>query len=94
MPTISRLLGTQFVHRVLRSVVEDIVVAVIEVDHIGIRDTAFGKRQVIVFNGALPGIKVGLVASTLSGSIDEVEKPRSRGSIAVDIQGRRRQSCP
>src|SRR5208337_2648219 len=52
--------GAEFVERVLWRVVEDVVVAVIEVDEVGYRDADFGKRQVIVFDGDLPREEVRL----------------------------------
>src|ERR1700676_3490934 len=65
---------------------EDIVVAVIEVNHVGARNSPLNKRQMIVFYPALVGIKVGLVTSALSGSVDQIQQPWSTVRIAQDIK--------
>src|SRR5208282_283608 len=54
--------GAQLVHGVLRGVMEYVVVSVIEVDVVGAGDATFNEGQVIVFDGALAGVEVGLVA--------------------------------
>src|SRR6266446_7316131 len=78
--------GTQFVHGVLRAVPEDIVIAVIEVDDVGAGDTSIDEGNVIIFDGALLGVEVRLVASALGSGIDEVEQPRSAFGIADDVE--------
>src|ERR1039458_796361 len=65
---------------------EDVVVAVIEVDDVGAGDAAFDEGKVIVFYGALAGVEVGLVASSLGGGVDEIEQPGSAIGVAVDVE--------
>src|ERR1035441_6616559 len=79
-------LWTELVHGVLRGVMEDVVVAVVEVDDIGGWDAAFHKRQMVVFHRSLKGVEVRLVALALRGGVDEVEQPWSRVEIALDVE--------
>ena len=43
--------GAEFVEGVLRGVVEDVAVAVVEIDEVGTRHAEMNERQVIVFDG-------------------------------------------
>src|SRR5260370_29469633 len=65
---------------------EDVVVAVIEVDYVGARDAAFDEGQMIVFDGALAGVEVGLIAQALGGGVDEIEQPGSAVGVADDVE--------
>ena len=44
--------GAQLVEGILRRVVEDVVIAVVEIDHVEARHPTFYKGQVIVFDSA------------------------------------------
>src|SRR5580658_5469812 len=65
---------------------EDVVVAVVEVDNVGSGDTAFEEGNVIVFDRALARVEMGLVAQSLGGGVDEIEQPGSTIGIAVDVE--------
>src|SRR5208337_1085166 len=79
-------LGAELVHGVLRGVMEDVVVAVVEVDDVGAGDAAFYEGQVIVFDGALAGVEVGLVTLALGGGVNQIKQPRRTVGVAVDIE--------
>src|SRR6266849_3994448 len=79
-------LGAQLVHGVLRGVMEDVVVAVIEVDYVGARNAALDEGKVIVVDGALAGVEVGLIPQALGGGVDEIEQPGSAVGVADDVE--------
>src|ERR1019366_2552518 len=54
-------LRTELVHRVLRSVPEDIVVTVVEVDDVNRRHVDLQKRHVVVFDWRLVLVEMRLV---------------------------------
>ncbi len=65
---------------------EDIVVAVIEVDYVGGGNSAIEEGNVIVFDGELAGIEVGLIAQALGGAVDKIEQPGSALGVALDVE--------
>jgi hypothetical protein len=68
-----KALGAEFVHGILRGVMEDVVVTIIQVNYIGARNSVLDEGQVVVLNGALPGVEMGLIACALGGNVDQVE---------------------
>ena len=58
------------------SVMEDVVVAVVEVDDIGGGNATFYERDMVVFERRLNLVEMRLVAAALGGLVDQVEQPR------------------
>src|SRR5208282_3733969 len=58
----------------------------VEVDDIGTGDTTFDEGNVIVFDRALAGVEVGLIAQALGGGVDQVEQPGRAVGVADDVE--------
>src|SRR5580704_1102249 len=69
-------LRTQLIDRILRSVPEDIVVAVVEVDEVGAGNAAFDERDVIVGDFIVIAEKMRLISQPRGGLIDHALQPR------------------
>ena len=57
--------------------VEDVVVAVVEVDDIGAGDAAFDEWDMVVFHGVLDARRSGIGSPRARRRVDQVEQPGS-----------------
>src|SRR5215469_3910104 len=64
-------LGAKLVHCVLNRMVEDVVVAVVEVDDVGAGHAAFNERQVIVFDLEAACEEVRLISEFRGSLVDK-----------------------
>src|SRR5207248_6421748 len=79
-------LGGELIHRVLRSVVEDVAVAVIEIDQIQARHAALNERQMIVFNGDRTREEMRLISQAGCGLINHAREPGRGVGVTVNVQ--------
>src|SRR5580704_2964515 len=68
-------LRAQLVDRILHRVMEDVVVAIVQIDNVHRRNANLHEWQVIVLNASLVSVEVRLVAQVSSRLVNESAQP-------------------